>query len=456
MNTKINALLSWSSLLNKLAPNYFTPRRIAVLLSGGVDSSVVLALLQELRSLGHSVTAFYLKIWLQDDLTGLGDCPWEEDLEYATKVCEQFKVPLKVISLQEEYWEQVVAHSINEIRMGHTPNPDMYCNSKIKFGVFGKYIGSEYSVIASGHYAGLHKHYNLKSKSSRSNASIEVLPQLKIGRDRLKDQSYFLAYLSKRQLARSLFPLGGLEALGFLGWEKLLAEFTSNAAQVPLGLHEFRKELKKQIQAQFIFPDEISFDTVWNEGFVKAEVRALARHYNLSNQNRKDSQGVCFLGKINFFDFIGYHMGKQVGKIVEWESNTVLGEHEGYWYYTIGQRQGLGLSGGPWYVVKKNCEKNIIYISKRDPNNFDERKFHTLQVSDINWFAKKIKHNFHCQIKVRHGERLIPARVESVGKGNYSRVKVFLEEPDFGTATGQFAVFYEEGVCIGAGIIHIE
>src|SRR3989344_4539603 len=124
--------------------------KIAVLVSGGVDSSVALALLREQ---GHDCTAFYLKIWLEDELSFLGDCPWEEDLKYVRAVCTQLKVPLEIIPLQKEYWDNVVAYTIKEIKAGRTPNPDMLCNQVIKFGMFYKKIDQSFEKIATGHYA---------------------------------------------------------------------------------------------------------------------------------------------------------------------------------------------------------------------------------------------------------------------------------------------------------------
>ena len=124
--------------------------KIAVLLSGGVDSSVALRLLQDQ---GHDLTAFYLKIWLQDEFSFLGECPWEEDLKFARAVCEQNNIPLEILSLQNEYWDSVVTYTIDEIKEGRTPNPDMFCNSLIKFGQFYEKIDPAFDKVASGHYA---------------------------------------------------------------------------------------------------------------------------------------------------------------------------------------------------------------------------------------------------------------------------------------------------------------
>src|SRR3989344_1035324 len=167
--------------------------KIAVLVSGGVDSSVALAFL---KNKGHDVTAFYLKIWLEDELSYLGNCPWEEDLRYARAVCEQLSVPLRVVSLQKEYWERVVSYTVRSVKKGLTPNPDMLCNREIKFGIFYEKYGATFDKIATGHYAQIEER---KGKT-----------HLKRSPDPIKDQTYFLALLSQEQVAKALFPIGHL------------------------------------------------------------------------------------------------------------------------------------------------------------------------------------------------------------------------------------------------------
>ncbi len=165
--------------------------KIAVLLSGGVDSSVALRLLQDQ---GHDLTAFYLKIWLQDEFSFLGECPWEEDLKFARAVCEQNNIPLEILSLQNEYWDSVVTYTIEEIKEGRTPNPDMFCNSLIKFGQFYEKIDSAFDKVASGHYA----------KVIFDDSSKKFI--LKQSPDPIKDQTYFLAYLNSAANSQSIFP----------------------------------------------------------------------------------------------------------------------------------------------------------------------------------------------------------------------------------------------------------
>lgn len=346
--------------------------KIAVLLSGGVDSSVALNLLKDE---GHDITAFYLKIWLQDEFSFLGDCPWEEDLNYARAVCDQLNIPLEVLSLQNEYWDSVVAYTISEIKDGRTPNPDIFCNSLIKFGQFYEKIDPSFEKVASGHYA------IVEEQDGKF--------YLKQSPDAVKDQTYFLSYLNQRQLSRALFPIGK---------------------------------------------------------FNKQQIRNLAEKFNLPNKNRKDSQGICFLGQVKFNEFIKQHLGEKQGDIVDYDSGEFKGKHGGYYYYTIGQRSGLGLSGGPWYVVKKDIDKNIVYISRE---NKSEREQDSFGVTKLNWI-KHPENERDLQVKIRHGASIFNCSISFV---NDDQLKVKLESPDAGIAPGQFAVFYKNNYCLGGGII---
>ncbi len=348
--------------------------KIAVLLSGGVDSSVALRLLKDE---GHDLTAFYLKIWLQEEFSFLGDCPWEEDLKYARGVCETVGVPLEVVPMQQEYWDTIIKYTIEEIKAGRTPNPDMFCNSLIKFGQFLDKIDPEFEKVASGHYARVLREDDCY-KMYRSP-------------DPVKDQTYFLAYLTQPQLARACFPIGK---------------------------------------------------------YTKKEVREFARQFELPTQARRDSQGLCFLGQIKFSEFIRQHLGVRKGDIVDMDSKEKLGEHDGYYYYTIGQRQGLGLAQGPWYVVKKDIVNNIIYVSRR--NTVREKYRDTFVAGDFNWICERPPEKPNLQVKIRHGERIYHCRLEFMEE---NRATVKLNQPDQGIAPGQVAVFYDDEQCLGGGII---
>lgn len=348
--------------------------KIAVLVSGGVDSSVALKLLKDQ---GHDVTAFYLKIWLEDELSYLGNCPWQEDLSFVTEVCQKVEVPLEVISLQKEYWDNVVNYTIAEVKKGRTPNPDVLCNARIKFGTFYSKIDQSYEKIATGHYAQVGEKDNLTF--------------LYMSPDQIKDQTYFLAHLTQEQIARALFPIGHLQ---------------------------------------------------------KGQVRDLAEKFDLPNKARKDSQGICFLGKIRFSEFIKYHLGVKPGNIIEFETGKILGKHEGFWFHTIGQRQGLKLAGGPWYVVAKNIEENTVFVSKT--YHAPDKIRNQFNVTNFNWISGKKPDKSNLKVKIRHGQTLYACNIDYISE---DQALVKIDQTDQGIASGQFAVFYDDQICLGSAII---
>lgn len=348
--------------------------KIAVLLSGGVDSSVALKLLR--RDKEHEITAFYLKIWLEDELAHLGECPWEDDLRFAREICSEARVPLEIVPLQKEYYERVVSYTITELRAGRTPSPDIFCNQRIKFGAFVDSVSSSFEKVASGHYG----------RIAEEGGTFRLLK----GVDPIKDQTYFLSHLRQEQVARCLFPIGDL---------------------------------------------------------LKSEVRRLASDYELPNRTRADSQGICFLGKISFNDFVRYHLGEERGDIVERETGKVLGSHQGFWFHTIGQRKGLGLSQGPWYVVGKDVDKNVVTVSHSQ--HLEEHARDTFDVAAAHWVHGPPGRE-DLTAKLRHSEVLYDCRLESKGE---ERFTVTLDRSDAGVAPGQFAVFYDGEECLGGARI---
>jgi tRNA (5-methylaminomethyl-2-thiouridylate)-methyltransferase len=342
--------------------------KVALLLSGGVDSSVALHLL---KGLGHDVTAFYLKVWLEDELSYLGECPWEEDLAFAREVAARAGVPLEVRSLQKPYCDRVVGYVLDELRAGRTPSPDVFCNQRIKFGAFFDEIDDSFDRVASGHYARL----------KRVNGGVI----LKRGLDPVKDQTYFLSHLYQAQLARAIFPIGDL---------------------------------------------------------TKTEVRNLARRLDLPNKDRRDSQGICFLGKIPYNEFVRHHLGEREGNVVELGTDKVLGRHKGYWFHTVGQRQGLGLSHGPWFVQKKDVENNVVFVAHADRlTDFSKASY---EVERLHWIAGPPE-RCDLQVRIRHGRHLYGADVEVAATG----ASVHLDRKEAGIAAGQFTVFYDGEVCLG-------
>lgn len=281
---------------------------IAALLSGGVDSSVAVHMLCEQ---GMKPDLFYIKIGMTDD--GYS-CPQEEDLEIVQAMAHKYGLKYDVVDLHKDYWDQVVTYTIDKVKRGFTPNPDVMCNRLIKFGAFHQRMGHLYDKTATGHYA------QVLNEGGRY--WLGTTP------DPVKDQTDFLAQITGLQLEHSLFPIGHM---------------------------------------------------------AKGEVRRIAEEAKLPSARRKDSQGICFLGKINYNEFIERFLGTQEGPIVELETGKILGKHRGFWFHTIGQRKGLYLSGGPWFVIKKDIEQNIVYVSRGyDP---EAQKQDWLVMRDPNWIT---------------------------------------------------------------------
>ena len=348
--------------------------RVAVLVSGGVDSSVALARLVEEG--GHDLTAYYLKIWLEDELAFLGSCPWEEDLVFVREVCQRFQVPLEVVSLQRDYHESVVATVVVELAAGRTPSPDVLCNRLIKFGAFVDRVDSTFDFVASGHHARV-DHSGLQSRLLK-------------GVDPVKDQTYFLSQMNQDQVARCLFPIGEM---------------------------------------------------------TKAQVRAEAHRLNLPNSDRPDSQGICFLGRVPYDMFVEHHLGENPGVIRDLTSGNELGTHRGLWFHTIGQRHGLGLSGGPWYVVGKDPETNELLVAHASVLESYHRDRFT--IGDPHWVADPPKKD-RLDLRIRHAPQLVGCLIEPLEN---SGLEVLMDEAEAGIAPGQYAVLYDGEECLGGGAI---
>lgn len=356
--------------------------KIASLVSGGVDSSVTVHLLKEA---GLDPHIFYIKIGLEDE-PGFADCPSEEDIEIVTFLAHKYGCKLDVVSLQEEYWERVIDYTIQSVRKGLTPNPDIMCNKLIKFGSFEEKYGKEFDWITTGHYADV----------DREDGKLF----LKTCKDKKKDQTYFLGQINRRQLSKLRFPIGNL---------------------------------------------------------LKKEVREIAAAANLPSALRPDSQGICFLGKINYSEFIRRYVGEREGKIIEMETGKILGTHRGFWFHTIGQRRGMGLSQGPWIVVKKNIPENIIYVSHGyDPLSVyrDFVYLSDFQFITDNPLGPSIFEGEPIKFKIRHTPEFTSGRL--LKEGNL--VKILSESKIHGVAPGQFGVIYDnEGhYCLGSGMISEE
>ena len=342
-------------------------KRIAVLLSGGVDSAVVVYCLAQL---GLKPDCFYIKIGLDEEEEW--DCTSEEDLEMATAVAHKYGCQLEVVDCHREYWDQVTRYTMEKVRTGMTPNPDVMCNRLIKFGAFHEKRGHDYDLIATGHYA-------------QTETDGEGRKWLTTSPDPVKDQTDFLAQIYDWQLQKALFPIGH---------------------------------------------------------YVKDEVRQIAEREHLVNAKRKDSQGICFLGKINYNEYIRRFLGEQPGDVIELETGRCIGQHRGLWFHTIGQRKGMGFGGGPWFVVKKDVEKNILYVSHGyDPataykQDFSIRDFHYLTPLHE---GEALPHRI--TFKIRHTPDYLPGTLEPTANGNFV---VHADAPIHGVAPGQFCVIYDK------------
>lgn len=354
--------------------------KIAVLISGGVDSAVVV---HKLHEEGHELHLFYIRIAGEN---GEGDCSAEEDIEICSLIAKKYNLPLSVVSLHEEYWKYVMGYTLDTVAKGLTPHPDMMCNKLIKFGFFEQRWGKDFDKTATGHYA------SIKQSGNKYYLHTAIDP--------VKDQTDFLAGLSQQQLSHLIFPLGDLP---------------------------------------------------------KDEVRKIAKEVGLPNAGRKDSQGICFLGKINYKDFIKRHLGIKTGDVIELETGNKIGSHEGFWFYTIGQRKGLGLGGGPWFVIKKDISNNIIYVSK----GYDTPKQYgrIIPLVEPNWITESpfgdSDNEISVAFKIRHVPEFLTGKLH-INKDKTEMI-LFSDKDVQGIAPGQYAIIYDTEcrICFGSALITI-
>ncbi len=333
--------------------------------SGGVDSSVSLAILKEQ---GFNVVGCFIKTWQPDFI----ECTWKEERRDAMRICASLNVPFLTIDAEEEYKNAVGMYMINEYRAGRTPNPDVMCNKEVKFGVFLKKaleLGADY--VATGHYA--------QTKDGK----------LFKGVDNAKDQSYFLWTLTESQLHKVLFPIGYLQ---------------------------------------------------------KTEVRQIAERYRLLTAEKKDSQGVCFLGPIDMKDFLKHFIDVKKGNVIDREGR-VVGEHDGALFHTLGERHGFtitekGTEDKRLYVVDRDIEKNIITVSEDVHQTGQEKK--NIQLEHVNWITAPQEGKVY-GARIRYQQALQNCVIENG--------RVVFEEDQAMVSSGQSVVVYKGEECIGGGII---
>jgi tRNA-specific 2-thiouridylase len=363
--------------------------KIYVMMSGGVDSSV--AALKMAKEYPGSVVGVYMKCWSRDQLDKMGvsqdlyACSWEDDLEDARVVANKLGIDFEVWDFQKEYLEKVVGYMIDEYKVGRTPNPDVMCNSVIKFGLFYQTATSKGAdIVVSGHYA----------RTKMADFMGQKFLSLARGLDENKDQSYFLWKIKARQLDSIKFPVG---------------DFVS-----------------------------------------KASLRQTALDNNLITADKKDSQGLCFVGQTPLRELLLQTLGFKEGRILDQLSGKVLGKHPGAHTYTIGQREKLGLAGGPWFVSKIDIQKNVVYVThlSQVAKSLDSS---SLTASEANWFLPVEEGmEFTCQAQIRYRQKASSCRVKIVSK---DQLFVSFDTPVRAIASGQSVVFYADDVLLGGGVI---
>jgi tRNA-specific 2-thiouridylase len=357
--------------------------KIFVAMSGGVDSSVAAALLQRA---GHQVTGVFMKNWSDTPDPCTGDCGWVRERQDAVRVAAHLGIPFETYDFEEAYRAGVVDYLVREYAAGRTPNPDVMCNRLVKFDLFLKRaLAAGADLIATGHYARIRTSVIARSEATKQSPSYELLA----GTDQNKDQSYFLHRLDQFQLSHTLFPVGDLP---------------------------------------------------------KNEVRYLAREFGLPTAEKKDSQGICFIGKVDLGDFLKDKIAQRPGPIVTPDGRAV-GEHEGLAPYTIGQRHGMSLGGGdPYYVVAKDVERNTLIVSRDEKDLLAP----ALAATDTHWISgAPPAMPWHGQARLRYRQSLQRCIVTASGDG----LHVAFDEPQRAISPGQFVVFYDGDHCLGGAVI---
>lgn len=352
--------------------------KVIVGISGGVDSAVAAYLL---KKEGYEVEGLFMRNWdslVNNDINGNPNltntiCPQEQDYNDALETCRILDIPLHRVDFIKEYWDSVFTYFLKELEQGRTPNPDLLCNKYIKFDLFkkeAKRLGADY--MATGHYA--------RCKDNK----------LLRGIDQNKDQSYFLAKISKEQLENVLFPVGDLE---------------------------------------------------------KTKVRQIALEIGLNVAEKKDSTGICFIGERNYQEFIKNYLKPNPGPILNVETKEQIGVHNGLMNYTIGQRRNVGISGDEMrhYVCGKDVKKNILYVAFGDSEYLYSD---ACILEDINFISDERPKE--CTAKFRYRGEDYPVSLEYIDDAH---IKVSYPERVKAVTPGQACVFYLGEECLGSGII---
>ena len=354
-------------------------KRVVVGMSGGVDSSVTALLLKQQ---GFDVIGLFMKNWEEDDDEDY--CSSRQDLIDAVSVADTLGIPIEAVNFSKEYKDRVFSYFLREYEAGRTPNPDILCNSEIKFKAFLEHaIGMGADAIATGHYAQIRER--------------DGCHQLLKAADGSKDQSYFLHRLNQAQLSKAMFPLGSL---------------------------------------------------------LKSQVREIAQRHSLSNHAKKDSTGICFIGERPFREFLNRYLPTTPGEMVTPEGN-VVGQHMGLSFYTLGQRQGLGIGGGkestgePWFVAGKNMANNrLIVVQGHDHPDLLTRHLDAMEMHWVSGREPDLVRNYAAKTRYRQADAACRITLLSGDNASFT-----FEEAQWAVTPGQSVVVYDGEICLGGGII---
>lgn len=361
--------------------------RVLMALSGGIDSAVSAYLL---KKQGYEVEAAFMKNWSSTEGLKYNECPWLTDRQDALRVAAFLHMPLHTLDFENAYEKTVMGYFFKEYEAGRTPNPDVMCNKEIKFKLLYDWaMENGFDYMATGHYARVVASKLANKQVSRDDA---VEYQLHRSTDEFKDQTYFIYNIKREQLPHVLFPIGGMK---------------------------------------------------------KSKVKALAKKLKLPNAEKKESMGLCFVGKIRLQDFLNQKLKAKPGPIVD-GNGAVLGQHEGLHYYTIGQRQGIRVgASGPYYVFQKDLAANTLYVT----NNPEDERLLTkeVQIHSVNWLISlPASELISCTGRFRHQGELVPLTLERIHADHYRAV---FKTPQKAIASGQSLVLYQGKVCLGGGVI---
>jgi tRNA-specific 2-thiouridylase len=369
-------------------------KTVYVGLSGGVDSSVSALLLKEQ---GYNVVGVYMKNWSQD-LPGM-PCPWMDDYQDAKRIAVQLGIDFKMYDFEKEYRHKVVEYMLDEFKAGRTPNPDIMCNQEVKFKLFlNTALEDGADFVATGHYARVVRAPSSHSVKYEKTTDVDLenvkgrSSHMLMAEDQNKDQTYFLYRISQEALQKTTFPLGDL---------------------------------------------------------TKPEVREIAKKHKLVTALKKESMGICFVGKVGIKEFLQQYVETKPGKIFD-QNGKEIGAHDGAIFYTIGQRHGLEVGGGlPFYVVGKNMKKNEVYVTT---DLQDERLWsNKIKFVSAHWINSEPKNGQKLVVRTRHRGKLI--KVKLINKLSNLEWEVNLSEEVRALTPGQSAVLYCGDECLGGGIV---